>query len=114
MKNGMIRKATKSFVGRALRRLLGEEKGVVMMEYIVVALLIAAACVIAVAFFGHTITGMFGSLSSSVTGDVNKAAEEQNKLQNNQDANNQAAQAHNTGKHAGGGNTEGNQEFSNK
>ena len=113
MKNGMIRKATKSFVGRVLRRLLGEEKGVVMMEYIVVALLIAAACVIAVAFFGHTITGMFGSLSSSVTGDPQSAADQQNTLQNNQAANNQAAQDHNTGKHAGGGNTQGNKQFSN-
>ena len=62
MKKGMFLKARKSFLGRVLRRLLGEEKGAVMMEYIVVGLLIAAACVVAVAMFGHQITGMFASL----------------------------------------------------
>ena len=57
-RKSFLKKATNSFVGRVLRRLLGEENGAVMMEYIVVGLLIAAACVVAVSFFGHQITGM--------------------------------------------------------
>ena len=62
-------KAKNLFVGRILRRLLGEEKGTVMMEYIVVGLLIAAACVVCIAAFGSSINGMFSSLAASMTGD---------------------------------------------
>ena len=48
-----------SFLRKVFVRLLGEEKGAVMMEYVIVAVLIAAACVVAVAMFGKTIVGMF-------------------------------------------------------
>ena len=51
-RKSFLKKATNSFVGRVLRRLLGEEKGAVMMEYIIVGLLIAAAAVIAISAFG--------------------------------------------------------------
>ena len=79
MRKSYLKKvATKSFVGRVLRRLLGEEKGTVMMEYIVVGLLIAAACVLAVSFFGTTITGMFASLAHSLTGNHAQASTVQN------------------------------------
>lgn len=49
----------KSMLARALRKFFGEEKGAVMMEYVIIAVLIAAACVVAVAIFGKTIVGMF-------------------------------------------------------
>ena len=40
MKKAMFKKVANSFAGRMLRRLMGEEKGSVMIEYILVALLI--------------------------------------------------------------------------
>ena len=43
--------------GRMLRRLVGEETGAVMMEYFILAVLIAAAAVVAIAYFGRTIVG---------------------------------------------------------
>lgn len=67
MKKGMFMKAKNSFLGRALRRLAGEEKGTVMMEYIVIALLIAAAAVVAVGVFGSMASGMFATLTDYMT-----------------------------------------------
>ena len=102
MRKSYLKKvATKSFVGRVLRRLLGEEKGTVMMEYIVVGLLIAAACVIGVSFFGHGITGMFGVLSASLFGDTPGAQAAQQQLINNRGTNYTNAQTHNSGAHSG-------------
>lgn len=70
MRKSYLKKvATKSFVGRVLRRLLGEEKGTVMMEYIVVGLLVVAAAVVAVAVFGDALVDMFNVLGHVV---VNK------------------------------------------
>ncbi len=67
MRKSYLKKvATKSFVGRVLRRLLGEEKGTVMMEYIVVGLLIAAVAVVAVGYFGGGISDMFTALTHVV------------------------------------------------
>ena len=66
-RKSFLKKATNSFVGRVLRRLLGEENGAVMMEYIVIALLIAAAAVVAVGVFGSVASGMFASLTNYMT-----------------------------------------------
>ncbi len=68
MKKNLLKKAANSFVGRILRRLAGEEKGVVMMEYIVVGLLIAAVAVVAVGAFGNTATGLFGVIGHAMRG----------------------------------------------
>lgn len=54
-----VRTIKNSRFGRLLRRVLGEEKGAVAMEYVILAVLIAAAIVVAVAVFGKTIVGMF-------------------------------------------------------
>ncbi len=59
----------KSATGKFICSLLGEEKGAVMMEYVIVAVLIAAACVVAVAMFGKTIVGMFDVAAKGATGD---------------------------------------------
>ena len=77
----MFMKARKSFLGRVLCRLVGEEKGVTMMEYILLGLLIASAAVIAVSAFGQTITQMFASLGAAVTGDHATATTVQNTAQ---------------------------------
>ena len=68
-RKSFLKKATNSFVGRVLRRLLGEEKGAVMMEYIVLGLLIAAVAVVAVGAFGGAITSVFGALTGYVVGE---------------------------------------------
>ena len=44
----IVERARKSLVGRAICRLLGEERGAVMMEYVIVAGLIAAAAALVV------------------------------------------------------------------
>ena len=109
MKKRNFMKAKNSFLGRVLRRLLGEETGAVMMEYIVVTLLIAAACVVAVAFFGHGVTGMFSSLSASMFGDPSQASEIQQGLIDQNEGRYERADNHNKGKHSG--ETEGDQEW---
>ena len=58
-----------SRLGRVMMRLLGEERGAVMMEYVILAVLIAAAAVVAVAMFGKTIVGMFDTAGKGATGD---------------------------------------------
>ena len=62
-----------SWLSKALVRLLGEEKGAVMMEYVIVAVLIAAASVVGVAMFGKTIVGMFDTADKGATGDHSEA-----------------------------------------
>ena len=68
MKKRNFMKAKNSFLGRVLRRLLGEETGAVMMEYIVVALLIAAVAVVAVSAFGGYASELFGTLGFAMGG----------------------------------------------
>ncbi len=116
MKKRNFMKAKNSFLGRVLRRLLGEENGAVMMEYIVIGLLIAAACVVAVAMFGHQITGMFASLAHSVAGNPDQAANVQAGVQgatagNFQAADNAASARHNGTPTAANGATNGNSTF---
>ena len=69
MKSPRLNRWKKKAAGKILFRLLGEEKGAVMMEYVIVAVLIAAACVVAVAMFGKTIVGMFDVAAKGATGD---------------------------------------------
>ena len=58
----------KAKLDRVLRRLFGDERGGVMMEYVVLAVLIAAAVVVAVAMFGKTLVGMFDVGAKGATG----------------------------------------------
>ena len=75
-------------MGRMIRRLFGEERGAVMMEYVILAVLIAAAAVVAVAMFGLTIVGMFDTAGKGATGDHSgaKDAMEETRTQQQQDA----------------------------
>ena len=69
-----------SRLGRGLARLLGEEKGAVAMEYIVIALLIGAAVVALVMVFGGNIRNMFAKsndvMTSTKVEEVKTAGEE--------------------------------------
>jgi Flp pilus assembly pilin Flp len=70
----------KSRLGRFLKRLLGEEKGAVAMEYIVIALLIGAAVVALVMTFSGSLRNMLGTTTDVVNAtsvsDVNAAQKE--------------------------------------
>ncbi len=54
-------------VKRVLCRVMGDRAGGVMMEYVILAVLIAAAVVVAVAMFGKTIVGMFDVAGKGAT-----------------------------------------------
>ena len=71
--NGIIERAKKSFVGRIVCRLAGEESGQAMMEYVVIATLIAAAVALAVWFFGRGIFDGLRKSDAAVRGDVQQA-----------------------------------------
>lgn len=81
-----LSKRQNSALAKALRRLFGEEKGAVMMEYVIVAVLIAAACVVAVAMFGKTIVGMFDVAAKGATGDHSGAKTALDTTQQTQDS----------------------------
>lgn len=54
-------------LGRGLARFVGDVKGAVAMEYIVIALLIGAAVVALVMVFGGNIRNMFGKTNDVMT-----------------------------------------------
>ena len=82
-------------VGKSSLPGCGEEKGAVMMEYVIVAVLIAGACVVAVAMFGKTIVGMFDTAAKGATGDHSGAQQTLQQTQQTQGTDaQQASQYH--------------------
>ena len=73
----------KSVLGRVFCRLVGEDRGAVMMEYIIVAVLIAAAVAAGVAYFGQDLVEMFGVAGRAATGDIDKASSERSTVSGN-------------------------------
>lgn len=61
-----IRFAKKTRLGRFLCRLLGDQRGAVAMEYVVIALLVAAAVVGIVIIFGKRIANMFSQSTQAL------------------------------------------------
>ena len=80
-----MKKIKDSMLGKALRRLVGEETGAVMMEYVILAVLIAAAAVIAIAYFGKTVTSEANVAATAMTGKGNASAAQQGEVQTAQD-----------------------------
>lgn len=72
-KQRAIARAKRSFWGRALCRLLGDETGAVMMEYVILAVLVAAAVVVAAIYFGRTIMKQFGSAANATAGETKQS-----------------------------------------
>ena len=66
---GIAERAKKSLVGRIVCCVMGEETGAVMMEYVIVAVLIAAAVAAGAWFFGKDLMNMFGVAGRAATGD---------------------------------------------
>lgn len=54
---------------RKLRRIVKDDTGAVMMEYVLVAMLVAAASVAAVSYFGRDVQGMFGVTGRAIWAD---------------------------------------------
>ncbi len=90
-----VRAIKNSRFGRLLRRVLGEEKGAVAMEYVILAVLIAAAIVVAVAVFGKTIVGMFDVAGKGASAQHTEAKSTLDKVQTDQQSGaEQASQYH--------------------
>lgn len=87
----IVKRAKKTLVGRCVCRLMGDETGAVMMEYVIVAVMIAAAVAIGAWFFGKDIMNMFGDAGRAATGDNKGAIEMQNKSQTASKAGHKAA-----------------------
>ena len=87
----IVERAKKTFVGKIVCRMMGEERGAVMMEYVIVAVLIAAAVAVGAWLFGAQIMGMFGVAGDSTLGRHDKAVENQEALRNAKPGQNQQA-----------------------
>jgi len=87
-KKDRTRRAKASALGRLLCRICGDEAGGVMMEYVILAVLIAAAVVVAVMYFGKNIKGGFNAMSQTVAGKSQTAKQTVTDMQN--DLENQA------------------------
>ena len=59
---------------KALCRLMGDRAGGVMMEYVILAVLIAAAAVVAVMFFGRGIVTSLSTSTHAIAGESGAAA----------------------------------------
>ena len=73
----MIQRAKRFLLGRGMRRLAGDRTGAVMMEYVIVAVLIAAAAVVAVTYFGKTIKNQFTVSAKAAAGQSADAVTQQ-------------------------------------
>lgn len=81
-----MKRWNKSRVKEALCRLMGDKAGGVMMEYVILAVLIAAAVVVAVAMFGKTLVGMFDVAGKATTTREQGAKQALEKTRETQDA----------------------------
>ena len=84
MKKYRINRMMNKWYGRLVCRILGEEKGAVAMEYIVIALLVAAAVVALVMVFGGNLRNMLGKTNATLvqkTPDGAKAVGDQLRLE---------------------------------
>lgn len=78
-----IEKIKTSKFGRLVCRVLGEETGAVMMEYVIIAVLIAAAVAVGAWYFGRSVNNEFRVASDGVTGNDTQAQIDQKKAQDN-------------------------------
>lgn len=78
-----IEKIKNSKFGKILRRFVGEESGQAMMEYVIIAVLIAAAVAVGVWYFGRSVNNELRVASDGVTGNDIQAQADQKKAQDN-------------------------------
>lgn len=70
-----LKRAKSTLFGRILCRLVGEQTGAVMMEYVVIGVLVVAAAVAMVQLFGGGIRKQFDAMIQALFGRPDKAAE---------------------------------------
>lgn len=88
-----IRRAKRTRLGKVLCRLAGEETGAVMMEYVIVAVMIAAAVALGCYYFGGTLLDLFGVATKSADGRHDEASSElRDDVRGNDDGRIQSAQ----------------------
>jgi Flp pilus assembly pilin Flp len=63
-----LKRAKRTLFGRILCRLVGEERGAVMMEYVVIGVLVVAAAVAMVQLFGGGIRTQFKAMLDALFG----------------------------------------------
>lgn len=80
-----IRMAKRTRFGRTLCRLAGDQAGAVMMEYVILGVLIAAAATLAAIFFGKGIVGSFTTMTHATTGQTDSAKTDAKANQDNAD-----------------------------
>ena len=68
-----VRGARRTVLGRTLCRLAGDRTGAVMMEYVILGVLIAAAATLAAIYFGKGIVGSFTTMTHATTGQTDSA-----------------------------------------
>jgi Flp pilus assembly pilin Flp len=71
-----IARAKRTVLGRTLCRIAGDRAGGVMMEYVILGVLVAAAVVAVVAIFGQRIGHSFGVMTKAVSGDMTGAQDD--------------------------------------
>lgn len=86
-----LRRAKSTLFGRLLCRLVGEERGAVMMEYVVIGVLVVAAAVAMVMLFGKNIRNQFGVMNKAVVGNPEGARDLARDNYNENDTNVEAA-----------------------
>lgn len=69
-------------LGKIVCRLMGEEKGQAMMEYVIIAVLIAAAVAVGAWYFGRSVTNEFDVASNAVVDNIEDAEKKQLDAQN--------------------------------
>ena len=70
-------------------------KGAVMMEYVILAVLIAAAALVAIIYFGRTITSQAETATLATAGESSKSSQNATDLRDKQDTWKTDAQEHN-------------------
>lgn len=100
----MIKRMMETKAGRVLKRLFGEETGAVLMEYVILAVMIAAACVVAVIYFGRTANKQIESGALNMSGKTTEGAAKSQEAQSTASEGASAAETHNKAFHDKGGN----------
>ena len=88
-----------SRMAKRMCRLMGDRSGGVMMEYVILAVLIAAAVVVAVAMFGKTIVGMFDVAGKGATTRHSEAKSTLESTRSTQDSDANKAKEYHDGMH---------------
>ena len=78
-----LKRAKSTLVGRLVCRLLGDQTGAVLMEYVVLGVLLVAAVVAAVVYFGKGIKGGFHIMTDAITSPKTAEATRTTEIQNN-------------------------------